>query len=389
MLGGPEQYNPRERMASSILERVETYEPSQICGGVCDDNEEEPSCGDEVKSVFEDNDGAPQQQQNQLVLAKKETAAVRWLRMALIGVLLGAAAAVSAGLYNFTANNEREEFHKTFESQSLLIMTTVQSYAQNKLEAMGSLALDVQIHAVTNNLTWPNVTVPYFEERVMATKSLTDAHGVLLFPIVTSATRAGWEEYSVNHLDWMWDSYSTQRQVYGEDESQVDPPALLLAPDRINWWAHLWGPEFVNPNNTDFSSGISSQIMTTEHEDPNVYDPIYDTSPGPYFPQWQAAPMSWYYQTTVNSNYGRFPDFLVQSRVVNETSHAVFGEAWSDENAPGFISTLLYPIFDKFYSSNAEVVAFLAMDIFWYVRCFRKLINFKKWRPFHSYSRPS
>ena len=42
MLGGPEQYNPRERMASSILERVETYEPSQICGGVCDDNEEEP-----------------------------------------------------------------------------------------------------------------------------------------------------------------------------------------------------------------------------------------------------------------------------------------------------------------------------------------------------------
>ena len=362
ILAAPEHYQNQEHNDATMIECSETCEASHTCG-VRD--EVNPETGSEVESLFDED--AANQKENKLILAKRETKVVCMLRVALIGVLLCAAAAVSAGLYVYTDKNEKEEFHKTFESYSLQILTTLEVYAKNKLEAMGALALDVQIYAVTNNLTWPNVTVPYFEERVMATKSLTDAHAVLLFPIVNASTRAGWEEYSVEHRGWVWDSYHAQRQAYGKDESQVNPPELILIPESINWWNHLWGPEYVNPNNTDFSSGISSQIMTTEHEDPDVYDPVYDNSAGPYFPQWQAAPMSWYYQTTVNSNYGRFADFLQQTKVVNETGHAVFGEAWSDNNAPGFISTILYPIFESFYNNNAKVSAFLAMDIFWCV----------------------
>lgn len=304
---------------------------------------------------------------NKLVLARKETKAVRWLRVALLLVLVGLAAVISSGIFLFTRNDETQEFHDTFDNYAQRILNTIQVYAQNNLEACGALALDVQIYAVTNNLTWPNITLPYFEERAMATTFLHKANGVLLFPVVTAETRAGWEEYSVQRRDWIWDSYATQRQFYGEDSSRIAPPQSLANPESIDWWNHLWGPDFVNPNNVDFSSGIASQIMTTEHEDPDVYDPIYDNSTGPYFPQWQTAPMTWYYQTTVNSNYGYFTDFLKQTVIANKTGHAVWGEAWSDDISPGYISTMLYPIFDKFYSADGKVVAFLAVDIFWYV----------------------
>lgn len=362
MFAVPEHRQNQEDKDASMMDCSETSEPS-LTFGVRD--EENPVFGNEEESLVDED--ATNQNDTKLVLAKRETKVVCLLRVALIGVLLCAAAAVSAGLYVYTDNNEKMEFQKTFDSYSIQILATLQTYAKNKLEAMGALALDVQIYAVTNNLTWPNVTVPYFEERVMATKSLTDAQAVSLFPIVNSSTRSGWEEYSVEHRGWIWDSYFAQRRAYGKDESQLDPPELILAPGSINWWDHLWGPEYVNPNNTDFSSGISSQIMTTEHADPDDYDPVYENNAGPYFPQWQVAPMSWYYQTTVNSNYGRFADFFKQTKVVNETGHAVFGEAWSDNNTPGLISTILYPIFESFYSTNTKVVAFLAMDIFWCV----------------------
>jgi len=367
----PEQYQEQDLK----MECSSTGEPSITLGdiGEEEDDEDEESQhhdphhaedheGDDAESLANEDNSS-----NKLVLARKETKVVRWLRVALLGVLLGLAAVVSTGLFLFTKNEETQEFNDTFDNYAERIVRSVQVYAQNKLEACGALALDVQIYAVSSNMTWPNVTVPYFEERAMATKSLHEAYGVLLFPIVTAETRAGWEEYSVQNREWIWDSYAAQRQVFGEDSSRISPPELLADPESIDWWSHLWGQDYVNPNNVDFSSGIASQIMTTEHEDPDVYDPVYDNSTGPYFPQWQAAPMKWYYQTTVNSNYGYFADFLKQTMIVNKTKHAVFGEAWSDDNSPGYISTMLYPIFNKFYSSDAEVVAFLAIDIFWYV----------------------
>jgi hypothetical protein len=336
------------------------------------DNDEETAAGSAAAADIDAANAGNGGGENQLGLARTETTAVRWLRGALIAVLLCGAGAVSAGLYLLTSRSELHDFHAAFDGYGQQIVDAVQMHAQNKLEASGALALDCQIHAILSNSTWPNVTVPYFEERVTATKSLTQAFGVLLFPIVTEADRVGWEEYSVQHRDWIWDSYATQRHVYGVDQSRLSP--VQLEPGnrgKVNWWDHLWGSEYLDPANPDFSSGISSSIMTTEHvDDPNNYDPVYDKATGPgsvYYPQWQAAPMSWYYQTTVNSNYGHFSDFLEQTRIVNNTGHAVFGMAWSDSKAPGYISTMLYPIFNQFYSNTSTVVAFLAIDIFWFV----------------------
>ena len=53
-----------------------------------------------------------------------------------------------------------------------------------------------------------------------------------------------------------------------------------------------------------------------------------------------------------------------------ETKTAVYGMAWSDGNTPGYISTMLYPIFDSFYGNETtgeepKVVAFTSIDLFW------------------------
>ena len=169
-------------------------------------------------------------------------------------------------------------------------------------------------------------------------------------------------EYSVQNRDWLNSSYFAQREAYGEDKSQLEPGET--SEPGFNWFDHLWGEGYYNESNPDFSSGISSSIFgTTFNSDKHpIIDPDEE---GPFFPQWQTSPASWYYQTTVNSNYGNFEDFFNQTALVMETGNAAFGMAWSDSNVPGFISTMLYPIFDKFYGVQPKVSAFVSIDLFW------------------------
>ena len=185
---------------------------------------------------------------------KKETGYVRTSRLIVLVVLLTATAVVSSVVYAFLHNTEVDEFENTFRDYAEQITRIVHRNAQHKLEATAEIALQVQAHAIGANLTWPNVTVPFFEDRIMATQSLTDAYGVQLFPIVTNETRAGWEAYSVENRGWINASYNAQRQVYGKDQSQLEP-GETADPD-FDWFEHLWGEGYYNDKNPDFSNGI-------------------------------------------------------------------------------------------------------------------------------------
>ena len=317
----------------------------------------------EALSEIGDMEKAPAESALPTELAHDETRAVRCLRTIVILLMMGSAAVVSFLAYLYTHNDEVSEFEETFHEHAVQIKNTVHRNAQNKLEAVGAIALMIQAYALDSGSQWPNVTVPYFEEHIMATQSLTDAYGVQLFPIVTKDTRAGWEEYSVEHRDWLNASYFAQRHLYdGQDLSRLEPGET--AEPGFNWFDHLWGEGYYNESNPDFSSGISNSIFGTtfNSEKHPIIDPNED---GPFFPQWQTQPASWYYQSTVNSNYGNFEDFFNQTKLVIDTGNAAFGMAWSDSNVPGYISTMLYPIFDKFYSIHPKVSAFVSIDLFW------------------------
>jgi hypothetical protein len=299
----------------------------------------------------------PEQPQRQ-ELARGETKAVNTLKIALLISLLLAAAGIATFVYVYTRGDETDEFKETFSEFSKLIIDTVQTNAQNRLEAVGALTTQIQAHAINSNSTWPFVTVPFFEEQVDVMKSLTDAFGVLLFPVVSNVVRAEWEAYSLQNVHWINESFATQMEIYGLSDQ------LLPLPNET-WFDVLWGEGYENDQNPDFSSGISEQIFGYPDDDTTDYFPIVHDTIDLYFPQWQVAPMSWYYQSTVNSNYGGYEDFLNSTLISIETGNAVLGVAWTDDLAPGYITTMIYPIFDKFHGDDRTVVAFLGADIFW------------------------
>ncbi len=310
-------------------------------------------------NVEDDDDSS----KNQPKLAARETKAVNCLKFALLTMMLLTASVFAAVVYTYTRNEEVKDFQEAFVILSQQIEDAVQISAQNRLEAVGALGLQIQAHAHTSNETWPFVTVPFFEDRIYSMESLTDAFGVLLFPVVSKENRRAWETYSVANAQWIDDSYAAQDEMFG-DSGKV-PPA-----SNETWFDVLWGQGFELPQNPDFSSGLSDRIF-------GGWDPNNKTLRGPYiyperelyFPQWQAAPMSWYLQTTVNQNYAQFDDFYNSTILSMETGNAVMGVAWTDRIVPGFITTMLYPIYREIYREagnvSFNVVAFLGADIYW------------------------
>ena len=301
--------------------------------------------------LFENKDDA------ELNVAKQETKAVNLLKVIVILILLLATALVSAFTYLFTSREETNTFDNNFNQFSNQIISTVQAGAQHRLEAVGTLALLVQTYAINLNATWPFVTVPFFEELVLASRSLTDANGVMIFPMVTLQNRRAWEKYSIEHRQWVNDSYAVERKILGHDESASLGPG-------DDWLTVLWGADQHNPQEPNMSLGIASEIFRTTHPDPNNFYPTIENTDGPYFPQWQAASLSAYYQSSVNLNYGCYSDFNQSTIFANATGDAVNGKAWIDTFAPGFITTMLYPIFNHMLD-HQEIVAFLGVDIFW------------------------
>ena len=331
--------------------------------------------------------------QLQQFLAARETYWLWILRIMVVLVLLGVGAGMAYLTFWYTRSVETAAFYDTFDDYAQQIVRRVRISAQQQLEAVGAIALQIQAYALTSRQEWPFVTIPFFEEHIRASESLTDAWGVLFFPIVETSQREAWEMYSTQHGPaWMEESYETQR--YYSETGDVDglsdyvPYGAERDAVQDDWFMALWRDENkldpLNPPFLNGSLGMSTVIFKTRHEnDPDSRAPRIDDTKGPYFPQWQAAPMSGYYQSTVNLNYGHYEDFYNQTQIVIHDRSAVYGMGWTDDNAPGFISTLLYPILDKFASLSSrkhdnnntnnndtaleepEVVAFLSLDIFW------------------------
>jgi hypothetical protein len=315
-----------------------------------------------VSSSSSDIEAAPTQEDEteKLIIATRETRYVRYLRFSVLLILLSAAALCGTFVYLYTKANETNEFESVYQQYAKLVVDAIHISARKKLEAVASIAEIAQAHAINTNSKWPFVTVPFFEEHVMATKSLTNAFGLALFPIVSYANKREWEAYSLEHRGWINQSYAAQREELGEDLSGMPSSGLW----NMTWFDFLWGEGYESPRNPDFSYGIGFPIFRTRDFDGNI-TPVIDTGVGPFYPQWQAASMSLYYQSTVNSNYGNFDDFRESVRISTDTGNAVIGEPWTDDEAPGYISTIVFPIFDAFHGTSRSVVAFLGVDIFW------------------------
>jgi hypothetical protein len=232
------------------------YLPSSSMSGMYDD-----ASTTEVSDIE-----APKEEKVELVVAETETCYVRYLRVLVVLILMLATAICAAAVFMYTSNTENQDFELAFNQYARLIVDTVHANTQHKLEATGAIAALVQGHAITSNSSWPFVTVPFFEEHIMSTRSLADAYGVFLIPIVSDENRLDWERYSVERRGWISESYKSQRDVYGECRG-TQPKAGQ------SWFDVLWGDEYLYPNNPEiqmmFTLPLRSSTQIPGHTFPN------------------------------------------------------------------------------------------------------------------------
>lgn len=111
-------------------------------------------------------------EKEEVVIATAETQRVCYLRVILLCVLLVVAACVSFATYWSTYSNQQDKFEAYAVEACQKVATSFQSSATQRLGAIDSLALSISSGAAAQGLTWPNVTVPDFEERVSKTLDL-------------------------------------------------------------------------------------------------------------------------------------------------------------------------------------------------------------------------
>jgi class 3 adenylate cyclase len=286
-------------------------------------------------------------------IAVSETLAITRLRGAVLIGLAVASVVASAVAYSSSTHSESLGFHKAFADASEKVFESFQEKVQHKVGSIDGLALDLSSYARGTNSSWPMVTLPDFDMRGESTRSLADALSVMLLPVVTEDTRTSWEDYSVNHQDWI---PQEAMHVTKEEPEQI---AMLAR----------------RQQEVGLQQGIPREIF-------NGNGTV--NGPGPFLPLWQMSPvlpgMTWMFNLDMLS----VTAFAGGLSAVLEGKDAVLGQVSNlkgDDQSPALeslhhstgpktvphadpVSPLFYPVLDH-YGADAKVVAVVATMISW------------------------
>lgn len=145
-------------------------------------------------------------------LSEVESQKVFRLRMAVIGVLILTALAVSAAVFKITVQGEMDEFETQYEGAAGKV---VDSFAEimNKMESVAGLGVSYtsQGHHQENKdgprgSSWPLVTLEDFPPRARNVLQLSGALMVGMSPVLEGSMFRTWDEYvsqPENHV-WMY-----------------------------------------------------------------------------------------------------------------------------------------------------------------------------------------
>ena len=131
--------------------------------------------------------------------------AVRKFKVVVVLVLVAAAVAVSAVVYRFTSNGERQNLHREYNDYAEKFITNFHHLAIMRQWAAYSVAAQYTGKCLDNygpeNKPWPNATLPDFHDQVRGVVVL--AHGVTIefspFFANNATIRSGWEAYAVEN----------------------------------------------------------------------------------------------------------------------------------------------------------------------------------------------
>ena len=280
-------------------------------------------------------------------------------------------------IYFLTSKAEIRKFEAGFDSLADQVVAEFEVNLGAKLYAMDAISIVATSQALESNETWPFVTIRNFDLQGASAKTLAGTLSIGFCPLVTNQARREWEDtYVDSRINWLWDALKPKASA-GSTASRS-----LLWKDQ---YVEGRSPRALQSTYPDFSKGFSKQIYTFDTITGNVSIAPNDT--GPYFPDWQMAPM---YPFVVNFDIlildrdGPFTMVetkeAVISRVENLTSWntaslGLLQQLYSQQlqaylHNPNItyggepVTNMYYPVFDTF-GKDRTVVATIWTQIFW------------------------
>jgi hypothetical protein len=181
-----------------------------------------------------------------------ESKAVFWLKLTVLAVLIASALSVALTVYFYTSNSETDQFEEHFHDSVEKVFDSYLRRFDRTLGIADSFVLGLVSYATHTNQKWPFVTLPDFGKRLAKIRTLAKATMVAIHPLVTLEQREQWQNYSLQHDDWVQEGLDLQA------------------------------------NDTRYHGKI---VLEYEANDAihNNYGP--SQGPGPFLPQWQNAPV--------------------------------------------------------------------------------------------------
>ena len=159
-----------------------------------------------------------QNNREQETLGRKENRAVAFLRLVVMALLLGIATLVSLGVYFYSRQDERDDFHYSFSMHATQLSDSFSDAVERKLGALGTLSNTVTSYAEDTSSTFPFVTVSHFAVRGSDVRVLADALIIHWSPMVTEENRREWEEYALNNRFRINEAYEQDTQLTKEQD---------------------------------------------------------------------------------------------------------------------------------------------------------------------------
>ena len=326
------------------------------------DYQSEISLGDESMSIgslstsMDALNGTP-------TLARRETVAVRILRIMVVLALLVPGALVSTAVYRHWDDEACSSDHdSSWDTQADRMFALVRDRLQRQLTTLDAFAVHMASHAHSFQMDWPRVTIPDFEWKAQ-TSLLHLVDSVSFLPLVEN--RGTWEAYSSLELAEKSIQESLDYLAAMSPSSNSETSAVLgtLRPGGI--WSHeaaptssqnylpLWQTSAVIPDASIYNFDMLSQpelaaALNAVLETGNAVlggtftpRPLDDTTSGDDEP--------------VSNDDGLddvLQSILRRSDAVNELS----GE-------PAVV--LLYPIFDSYSQTTSQLVGVLLATVNW------------------------
>lgn len=221
-------------------------------------------------------------------LAKKETKAIAFLRVAVILVLIVTAILWAYGAYHYTRNNEKKSFTSHFKESANQVVRAFHESMENNIGAVAAMSSTITSFAMKTNATFPFVTVPDFEALGSHLRVQSGSHIVHYAPIVTDDLRDAWEEYAMEHRSHIDESFELDK--YYRSTQDMEFPVLSSTAQgkrrRLAEGSKSTGQEeeglvtTVLEDDTGYHPRIwRNQAVTTPGDEPE--------GGGPYIPLWQ------------------------------------------------------------------------------------------------------